>query len=78
MALVHEIATDEQGFRHGTDGATTVSLLEPDGRMFKRRAIKGVGGAAPEDVCWLVVELDGVRVYQEGAHVIVTRRDLNP
>lgn len=78
MAIIHEITTDDHGNRHGTDGAITVSLPEPDGRMFKRRAIKGVGGAAPEDVCWLVVELDGVRVYQEGAHVIVTRRDLNP
>lgn len=78
MGIIHEITSDDQGYRHGTDGTITTTLLEPDGRMFKRRAIKGVGGAAPEDVCWLVVELDGVRVYQEGAHVIVTRRDLNP
>lgn len=78
MAIIHEITTDEQGFRHGTDGTTTVSLLEAEGRMFRRRAIKGVGGAAPSEVCWLVTEIDGVRVYQEGAHVIVTRQDLNP
>ena len=78
MAIIHEITADEQGFRHGTDGTTIVSLLEPDGRMFKRRAIKGVGSAAPSDVCWLVTELDGVRLFQEGAHVIVTRKDLNP
>lgn len=78
MTIIHEITKDDQGNRHGTDGTTTVSLLESDGRMFRRRAIKGVGGGAPQEVCWLVAELDGVRVYQEGAHVIVTRKDLNP
>jgi hypothetical protein len=46
--------------------------------MFKRRAVKGVGSGAGEETCWLVAELNGVRVYQEGAHVIVTTGDLYP
>lgn len=75
---VHEIATDEAGIRYGTDGAITVTLLDPDGRMFKRRAIKSAGTPEAREECWLVAELDGVRVYQQGAHVIVTRQDINP
>jgi len=75
---VHEITTDAAGARHGTDGEITVSLLETSGRMFKRRAIKGVGTGQSEEVCWLVCELDGVRVYQQGRNIVVTRSDLNP
>ena len=75
---VHEITTDADGARHGTDGTITMSLLESDGRLFKRRAIKGVGTEQAEEVCWLVCELDGVRVYQQGLNIVVTRKDLNP
>lgn len=32
----------------------------------------------PQQVEWAVAELDGVRVYVDGASVIVTRRDLMP
>ncbi len=75
---VHEITTDAAGHRHGSDGEITVSLMEADGRMFKRRAIKGVGSGQADEVCWLVVEVDGVRVYQHGKHIVITRKDLNP
>jgi hypothetical protein len=75
---VHEITHGEHGHRHGTDGHITVSLLEEDGRMFKRRAIKGFGAGSGEETCWLVAELDGVRVYQQGNHIVVTRQDLYP
>ena len=78
MPLVHEIATDDQGNRHGTDGIRTVTLRGEDGRMFKRRAVKSLGSGAGEEVCWLVTELAGVRVYQHGAHVVVTTEDLYP
>ena len=77
MAVVHEITTDEHGHQIGTDGDITVSLMGA-GRMFKRRAIKGVGTEHAEEVCWLVCELDGVRVYQQGLNIVVTRKDLNP
>ena len=75
---VHEIVADDAGVRHGTDGTVTVSLLDAAGTMFKRRAIKGVGSEKPQEVCWLVCELNGVRVYQHGASVIVTTQDMYP
>lgn len=74
---VHEITTDDHGHRHGTDGEITVTL-RGEGRMFKRRGIKNFGSGLASEVCWLVAELDGVRVYQEGNNVIVTREDLYP
>lgn len=75
---VHEITVDAEGVIHGSDGEITVSLLDAGGRMFKRRAVKGVGSGESSEVCWLVTELNGVRVYQEGRHIIVTTKDLNP
>lgn len=77
MTAVHEITTDEHGNQIGTDGEITVTLMD-GGRMFKRRAIKGVGTDAAQEVCWLVAELDGVRVYQQGRHIVVTKQDMNP
>jgi hypothetical protein len=55
-----------------------VTLLGAEGRMFKRRAVKNFGSGAGEEVCWLVAELNGVRVYQNGSHVVVTTEDLYP
>lgn len=75
---VHEITVGEHGHRHGTDGRLTVSLLDESGRMFKRRAVKGFGTGSGEEVCWLVVELENVKIYQQGDHVIVTRQDIYP
>lgn len=74
---VHEVTRDDQGNQIGTDGRITVSLLG-EGRMFKRRGIKNFGSGLASEVCWLVAELDGVRVYQEGNNVIVTKEDLYP
>jgi hypothetical protein len=74
---VHQITRDEHGHQIGSDGTITVSLIG-NGKMFKRRAIKGVGSGAAEEVSWLVAELDGVRVYQSGRNVIVSRADINP
>jgi hypothetical protein len=75
---MHEITTDEAGHAHGTDGTHTLSLLDPAGRMFRRRAIKAVGTEAAREENWLVAELNGVRVYQRGAAVIVTTQDMWP
>lgn len=75
---VHEITDGENGAKHGTDGTVTVSLLDEGGKMFKRRAVKGFGTPESYEECWLVVELNGVRVYQQGNHVVVTTNDLNP
>jgi hypothetical protein len=66
------------GTRHASNGETAVALLETDGRMFRRRAVKGFGTPGARNIEWLVVELAGVRVYLDGKNVIVTREDLNP
>lgn len=78
MDAVHEITIDAAGHSHGTDGRITVTLMAEGGRLFKRRAVKGVGSSESSEVCWLVAELDGVRVYQQGDHVIVTREEMYP
>jgi len=46
--------------------------------MFKRRAVKGAGSENAQEVCWLVAEIDGVRLYQNGNQIILTRQDMNP
>ena len=70
----------QDGHRAATNGVQTLLLLEPAerGRMFRRRAVKGVGGPNPTPVEWAVAELDGVHVYVDGSTVIVTRADLQP
>jgi hypothetical protein len=77
MPLVHEITRDDLGNQIGTDGTITVSLIG-EGRMFKRRAVKGAGSENAQEVCWLVAEIDGVRLYQNGNQIILTRQDMNP
>jgi len=76
--MTHEITTDEHGQRHGSDGSITVSLLASEGKMFKRRAIKRAGTPEAEEVCWLVAELNGVKVYQNGNSVVVTDQEMYP
>ena len=75
--MVHEITRDDLGNQIGTDGNITVSLIG-EGRMFKRRAVKGAGSENAQEVCWLVAEIDGVRLYQNGNQIILTRQDMNP
>jgi hypothetical protein len=77
MNAVHEITRDDLGNQIGTDGNITVSLIG-EGRMFKRRAVKGAGSENAQEVCWLVAEIDGVRLYQNGNQIILTRQDMNP
>jgi hypothetical protein len=74
MPAIHEIVTDEDGNRCGTDGQITVTLLGMEGKMFKRRSMKAGSG----ETCWLVAELHGVKVYQYGNNVVITDRDLYP
>ena len=77
MSVVHEITRDDHGNQIGTDGIITVSLIG-EGRMFKRRAVKAAGSESAQEVCWLVAEIDGVRLYQQGNNVVFTKQDLNP
>lgn len=73
-----ELTRTEAGAQIAGNGVATLSLLDVDGRVFRRRAVKGVGGPSPQPVEWAVAELDGVRVYFDGTHVVVTRQDLMP
>ena len=77
MNAVHEITIDKHGNQIGTDGQITVSLIG-DGRMFKRRAIKGAGSESAEEICWLVAEIDGVKLYQNGSNIVLTKQEMNP
>lgn len=78
MATPFEIAPHPDGGRTATNGAASITLLDPDGLIFRRRAIKLVGTAQAEQVEWAVAELHGVRVYFNGVDVLVTTRDMQP
>ncbi len=69
-----EIESDPIGALVASNGAARMQLLDADGRMFRRRAVKNFDHM----VEWAVAELDGVRVYFDGRDVIVTRKDLRP
>lgn len=66
--------------RVASNGLATLQIqLAEGGRLFRRRAVKlNKATGAQARVEWVVAELDGVRVYFDGANVVVTRRDLNP
>jgi hypothetical protein len=70
--------TTQDGARVASNGVRSLVLLDADGKIFRRRAVKCVGTAAAHQVEWAVAELGGVRVYVDGESVIVTRRDLQP
>jgi hypothetical protein len=71
-------ADDGSGARSAHNGQHAMHLLEGDGRLFRRRAVKGLGSEQPAVVEWIVAELAGVRVYYDGLQVVVTRRDITP
>lgn len=66
------------GQRAATNGQQTLQLVAEDGRIFRRRAIKCAGTPNAHAVEWAVAELGDVRVYVDGAKVIMTRADLLP
>ncbi len=68
----------KDGAQIASNGAASLSLLDAGGRVFKRRAVKGVGTEQARRVEWAVAELNGVRVYFDGTHVVVTTQDLTP
>lgn len=68
----------QDGRRIATNGASSLSMLDEGGMLFKRRAVKGAGTDQARRVEWAVAELNGVRVYFDGTHVMVTAQDLMP
>lgn len=69
--------SSEGGVQIATNGIASVALLDA-GRVFRRRAVKGAGTEQARRVEWAVAELNGVFVYFDGAHVVVTTQDLTP
>jgi hypothetical protein len=65
-----------QGAQIATNGAATLTL-QGEGRVFRRRAVK-VLGDEQRRVEWAVAELEGVFVYFDGQHVVVSKQDLQP
>ena len=69
--------SESEGIKTAVNPALSISVL-PDGetKIFKRRAIKGVGGGNPTYHTMLVAELDGVRVYVRDNDIVITKQDL--
>lgn len=76
--LAFEISQDEDGARHAISPDMVVTVL-PDGdsQIFHRNAIKK-NTATGETVHLraLVAELNGVRMYLLGSHIILTTQDM--
>ena len=70
--------TREAAAQIATNGVASLTLLDDGGRLFRRRAVKGVGTEQARRVEWAVAELGGVFVYFDGTHVVVSRQDLTP
>lgn len=70
--------TREGDSQIASNGQQSLSLLDAAGRVFRRRAVKGVGTDKTQRLEWSVAELNGVRVYFDGVNVIVTTQDLTP
>jgi hypothetical protein len=81
--LDYQIEVREDNVRVATDATMPVAsaVVIPDGanpRLFHRRAMKLFPDGHQEHVAWLVMELDGVRVYFDGVSLVMTKQDLNP
>lgn len=72
-----EIARDADGKAHAV-GAVSATV-DAAGSIVKRTAIKKACTPDAYTVRWLRIELDGVKVYFDGAgHLVVTKADLWP
>ena len=76
-ALPFELA-EAGGAKFASNGTQTLQLTEPDGRVFRRRAIKHIGGGEAIPIEWAVAEIAGIRVYFDGSNVVVSRQEMNP
>ncbi len=72
-----EISQDADGAWHAVNGLLSVTVL-PDGkaRLFHRREIRPFAKPPRKDSA-LVAELDGVRVFIRGTHIVVTKQNLS-
>ena len=72
-----DINRDDPQTTYIANGVVTAAAMN-GARVFKRRAIKAVGTPAAKQICWVVAELNGVRVYINGNQIIVSTDDLYP
>lgn len=63
------------GARAASNGSATLTLMEPAGpwSVHARRGIKAFGTPQAQPVEWVRAVIDGVSVYFDGTHVVVTR-----
>jgi hypothetical protein len=77
--LIHfDIRQDEDGARHAVSPELVVTVL-PDGesQIFHRNAIKkNTATGETTHVRALVAQLNGVRMYLVGGHIVLTTQDL--
>lgn len=72
-----EIKREPDGTVHAVGGIC--ATVDASGSIVKRTAIKKACTPDAHVVRWLRIELDGVKVYYDGAgHLVVTKRDLWP
>lgn len=80
----YRVQTDETGTVTAVSvgEVTPVAALAvlPDGlaRSFVRRGRKLRPDGGADETAWLVGELDGVRVYVDGATLVLTKQDIYP
>ena len=75
--LEYKLSKGDDGSRHASNTLFNVTVLnDGENKIFKRRAMKGVGsGETTYDTC-LVAELDGVRAYINGNSIVLTKQEL--
>ncbi len=76
--IAFDIRQDEDGSRHAVSPDLVVTIL-PDGesQMFHRNAIKkNTATGETKHLRTLVAELNGVRMYLLGNHIVLTTQDL--
>lgn len=71
-----KVTVEDDGTVHAVSSDIQLTIL-PDGeaRAFNRNALKMEAGNERHIRC-LVGELDGVRIYVKGSHIIMTKQDL--
>lgn len=70
--------TDKDGKKISKKGDLDITLDEPTGTMFKRKALKWSGDKKDVEVEWLVIKVDDVYVFIRDNDVIITKQNIRP
>jgi len=75
--MEYNLSELDDGIKTAANPLLSISVLnDGDSKIFKRRAIKGVGSGNATFHSVLVAELDGVRVYIKDNDIILTKQNL--